>query len=309
MKHSNTYEWTDGVRPERARHARIYTMQPKLLQLFLLGARIVLKTGGDAEVRLPVRVLGEDQDVAGVRGYLRVCWQHHGHRAIDGHVLDVAILGTRLPAVRTTLPTPIQRILPDTRLRFGLPNGHGDLGVPWIRIFICSHLHPRGTIGIADCEARLCVVHNLQVNRGWVVPMLVLCERQQVRGAVRYLGAAGEVVGGIVAGALRDIADEGTLDNLPGGRPTPVQSVLVDLRLVVGAADGHRPAHLALVAVLILESQAGGLALRQHRILQHGAPRGRELAVLVLGEHQEVRGSLRDCSVEGYLDFGVSPRW
>mmetsp|Transcript_87330 Transcript_87330/g.271290 ORF Transcript_87330/g.271290 Transcript_87330/m.271290 type:complete len:232 (-) Transcript_87330:1309-2004(-) len=225
------------------------------LQLLLLGlgALVVLKTGGKAEVRLPVLVLGEDQDVGGVRRDLCVLRQLYGHRASNGHILDVAVLGPRLPALSAALPPPIERVVGHPDLRLGLVDGHRHLRLRRVGVLVRRRLEPQGAVRVALHEARLDIVHDLQAGRGRVVPVLVLRVGQQVRRPVRDLGAAGDVVRRLLARTLGHVADQGALGDLLGGGPAPVQRVLLDLGLVLGPADRHGAADLVLVAVLIFE--------------------------------------------------------
>mmetsp|Transcript_91191 Transcript_91191/g.260926 ORF Transcript_91191/g.260926 Transcript_91191/m.260926 type:complete len:210 (-) Transcript_91191:794-1423(-) len=113
---------------------------------------------------------------------------------------------------------------------------------------------------------------------------------------------------GILVRLLHDIAEERSRINLSSLRLAPVQGILFQLVLVFRPADVHSAADLALVAVLVLELQARGLALREHRILDDGLAGCRELAELVLRKDQQVSRGLRNRRVHSYSDLAIAAR-
>mmetsp|Transcript_67914 Transcript_67914/g.196626 ORF Transcript_67914/g.196626 Transcript_67914/m.196626 type:complete len:201 (+) Transcript_67914:318-920(+) len=183
-------------------------------------------------------------------------------------ILDVAILRAGLAAILAVPPAPVDAVVCQALLRAGPVNGDRRLSLLRLGVDVRRNSDALGAVCVPDLEAGLDSVHDPDARGHWVIAMLVLREGQDVGGALGDLGARADVVRRVLVRLLHDIPNEGGACDLLLVRLAPVQGILIQVLLVLRAADRHRPTHLALVPVLVDEAHGSGPALREHRVLQ-----------------------------------------
>mmetsp|Transcript_4410 Transcript_4410/g.11811 ORF Transcript_4410/g.11811 Transcript_4410/m.11811 type:complete len:387 (+) Transcript_4410:191-1351(+) len=280
-------------------------MRGATLQLLLVG-HVVLKNGRDAIIGLPILVLREHDHVGGPGWHRRVLRDDVGELLpivvdLDGdlQLLDLAVLGPLIALLVPLAPAlssaPVDRVVRHPSLVLGEVDSDLHLGLLLVGVLVHGEGHPGWAVLVRGGQAGLRVVPEFQGRRRGELAELVLRVHQHVCGPFGDLCALRQIIRRLFGhiGPLGDVFDEGAGRDLFGGRLAPVQGVLVQLVLVACPVDGDSAAELPLVAVVVLEDDAPRLRLGRHGVLQRHVARREVLAVLVLGEHQQVRRSAR----------------